>query len=588
MFGYLVRLHPGFYMMIVVISFSVGPILFKLGNAETSPFLFTGIVQGSLGIVMGAVVLLNQRTLLLDPAVRKDIKSHCKSGLMLASVIGHCGFVLFAVGLSFVDISIAAILYNTWPLFLMVLMSFLFRRSQRYQAISIGTLVFVFMAITGVAMVILSHSEDTQPLLSLLVTGDFTNFGTLIGAILVLAAAACGAADTAYPLKLGESLAEKPSNIEKRKKIREIVFTTYMTSICLLIAGVVLVTIGLVVSETLSLHQLSFAIMGAVFVTSIGIVAHRAANLKTEELGVNALAYMTPLVTLVWLWTLSTLNVPHLDYLIIGAMGIVAANLLINVDASKRIAYKALVASLWVFGTITYFTEGFVTDVPLELTVTVFILVLAFRVDRLVRRTNQEEEWVFDMFHRLRLLASKMPNDNTAKSALLEASKTLLKIDHHKNADDLAAEYKNMVRHLNDALSARGDADEISSIRRLVDKLSHSRQQGSRLGEIVAIALTGLLIVFGLLVFSGNREIYGEITSFVLSSVVVFLFFNILDLQQDRKDETMVVGDLKEYKSEEFVVNFAGATNRKKQQYFSMATSAGIVFVFVVLFFTKA
>ena len=101
---------------------------------------------------------------------------------------------------------------------------------------------------------------------------------------------------------------------------------------------------------------------------------------------------------------LSILDVPHPDYLIIGAMAIVASNLLINAKADMRVAYSALVISLWVFGTFVYFHDGYTTEVPLELTVTVFILVLSFRVDRLARRTSREEEWVFEAFRRLELL----------------------------------------------------------------------------------------------------------------------------------------------------------------------------------------
>ena len=584
-------------MTMAVVSFSAFPVLFKLGGADVSPFLFTGVYQASIGIGMGAVILLLYRKLLLMPAVRKDIGSQCQTWLMFISVIGFCGFALFALGLVFIDVSIAAILYEIWPLFLMLIIARLFNDSERYRPITGGTLIYLVPAILGVALVVLSQNDSPQLLPG---TGvDWISFRTLLGIILVLMAVLCQAAHGGGTLKLGTLLAKRHSHT-KNQEAGEIVFVMVMTCIGQTIAGGVLFAIGLILSETLSMHQFWYAILSGFVVTSIGTVAFRFANLKTDNLGVNAIAFATPMVALIWLWMFSILGVAHLDYLIIGAMGIVASNLLINVDASSRVAYKALVVSLWLFGTVIYLTEGYATDVPLELPVTVFILVLAFRVDRLVRRTGQEEEWVFDVFHRLRLMAGKFRNDassdkamnadqhQTAAKVLLKASKTLLRIDNHKNTMDLAAEYRNMVEYLNKALKAGGDADEISSIRRMVDKLSHSRQQGSRLGEIVAIFLAGALIVFGLLVFSGEREVYGEITSFVLSSVVVFLFFNILDLQKDREDETMVEGDIKEYEDGEFIVNFANATNRKKQQYISMATSCVIVIVFACLFFAKA
>ena len=450
----------------------------------------------------------------------------------------------------------------------MLLMSFLFKDSQRYRKISVDTVIFAFVAIAGVALVILSQNDTPQPLLE--VGNDFASFGTLLGAFLVLMAAIGGAVRTPCTLKLGSLLADKYSDSEGRETA-EFVFATVMTCIALLITGGVLCVIGFILSETISWHQLFYAIMGGFFVSSIGIVALRAANLTTDDLGVNALAYAAPLVTLVWLWMLSILDVPHPDYLVIGAMGIVASNLLINAVADKRIAYSALVVSLWAFGTIIYFHEGYVTDVPLELPVTVFILVLAFRVDRLARRTSQEEAWVFEAFHKLRLMAANRQIDYAA-------GETLLKIDRHKTPEELAGAYRRLVGKLAQASKSEKARTETTEIRRLVDNLAHSRQQGAHFGELVAIFLVGGLIVGGLLFFNGDRGFYSEITSFLLSSVVVFLFFNIVDLQNDRRD-SVLIGRKGRYE-----VKFDGAVSKYKQQRIAVVVSAVIVVVFGLLF----
>ena len=574
-------LHPVFYMMISVASYSFFPVLFTLGGAKESPILFTAIYLGGSGVFLGAATLFVKRKLLLRREVIEDVKSQCKTRLMLVSIVGYGGFFLFALGLSFVDVSIAAILLETWPLFLIILVAFLFKDSRRYVRLSFSTLIFVFLSLFGVAFVILSHNDAPQPILAILaIKDDFADPRTLLGVLLVLGAAVF-TATKGVTFKMGNLLAKKHAH-KKDKRTEEIVFALVMTCIGKIIASTVLCVIGLAVSETISLHQLSYALMNGVVVTSFGTVAFRAANLKTKDLGVNALSYATPLITLMWLWMLSILNVSHLDYLIIGAMGIIASNLLINVDASERVAYKALIVSLWVFGTITYFTEGYATKIPLELPVTIFILVLSFRVERLARRTTQEEGWVFDVFRRLRYMASKTEPRTEKCKALLLASKALLNVDHHKSAAALKDAYEDTLGYLEKARRAGIDAEEITELCRMVDKVAHSRQQGSRFGEIVAIALVGLLIVLGLLVFNGEREIYGEIVSFVLPSVVVFLFFNIVDLQGDRKDETLVTGKMGRY-----IVNFGKVKDREIQQYVSMVTSGVIVIVFVCLYIAK-
>ena len=515
------------------------------------------------------------RKFLFKPDVMRDIRYHCGTWPMIIAMAGQCGFVLFAIGLAFVDVSVATILHETWPVFLLILLSVLFRGTGRYSPITWGTLVFMLLGLAGVALVILSHNESELPIISSYVA----NPGTLFGAFIVLLSSVAAAAK-AFAVKTSVTLAEK-------HKTGEVVFASVLASICMITAGFTLCVIGAILSETFSWHQFYYAFLGGVVIDSIGTISFRVANLKTKDLGVNALSFATPLVSLAWLWALSILGVPHVDYLIIGALGIVTANQMINVKADKRTAYGALVVSLWGFGTFIYFHKGYETDVPLELPVTVFILVLSFRVDRLVRRTAQEEAWVFETFRRLESLAVKRQIGDVKWRNLL------LEIDQHKTPDGLSDAYENLAKYLaaqmktagaaRGASAARGAVDEIAGIRHLVDNLAHSRQQGSHFGEIVAIALTGALIVTGLLVFNGEREVYGEITSFVLPSVMVFLFFNIIDLQRDRRDKILKSGDRKH--GGEYIVKFDdNAKDRKWQQWISVVTSAVIVLVFAWLF----
>ena len=569
---------PAVCMLIAVTAYSAIPILFKLGSAGESPFLFTGVWMAITGMGLGTTLLIVKRRFLFRPDVVRDISARCKTWLMLVSLFTRCGFVLFALGLVFIDASMAAILYATSPLYFMLLMSFLFRGTKRYTPITWATLVFVILAIAGAALVILSHNDAPAPLRE--IGSGFASIGTWFGVLLVVMAAVCQGTVAAGTFKMGVSLAEKSSHREGLN-MAEFVFVLLMNCVCLAIGGIVLCLIGIIASETLSPHQLLFAILGGLTFDLVGLVTFRVANLKTVNLGVNAIAFATPLVALIWLWMFSMLGVSHLDYLFIGAMGIVASNLLINARADMRAAYSALVMSLWAFGTLVYFFDGYTTDVPLELPVTIFILVLSFRVDRLARRTSQEEEWLFEAFRRLELqVATRQFRDDAWKEPML-------KIDKHDTLHELTAAYEKLTKYLvaqmKNASASKGTMDEITGIRYLVDNLAHSRQQGAHFGEIVAIALTGALIVTGLLFFNGEREIYGEIISFVLCAVVVFLFFNILDLQKDRRGRILQYGG-KKYDGE-YVVKFDDkAGSRKAQQWISVVTSAVIVLVFVWLF----
>ena len=138
-----------------------------------------------------------------------------------------------------------------------------------------------------------------------------------------------------------------------------------------------------------------------------------------------------------------------------------------------------------------------------------------------------------------------------------------------------------MVAKLEMARAAGIARNEIIEVRRMVDKLVHSQQQGSRFGELFAIGLLGILIVMGLLFFSEGSGAYGDITSFLMSSVVVFLIFIIWDLQKDRKNGALIL------KGGRYIVNFQGVERRDNQQFISVVTSIAVASGFVLLFLIR-
>ena len=749
--NFLVRLanrYPVLYPLIHGAALLAFPILFVLGDAGKNPFLFTGILLIGCGIGTGAVSKIFTSRSENGPLNQEGINniwSKCKTWPMLLSVIGQCGFVLFAWGLLFVNVSTAIILYEARKLLLSFSLAFSFtskhegrRTLQRFFRV-----IFYIQATAGVVLVILSQSDTPLPLLA--IGTVFANPGTLlggtfVGVVFVLTAAFFWVLQRTCTTKMAQELANehRDHKIDEYKKIykmdNKIVsevdneinyeigdFERIMSSISSVIAGAMLCAFGLFVLEPIiSLHQLFYVIMGTL-IYSIGTVAiesqrlsllvvedfkkmneerrieknkaqvevwkglalkeeranqsktvsemkrfigyaHQIENsflknmpeislideqvkklaniyferaskakrfkvhvnrlinayftdtrekkhFKGESLAVKAVLatrvfqFATPLGILSVLYVLGILDVSHLDYLIIGTIGITVSNLMTEdnsneISSKTRFTNQALMVSLWVFGTFTYFTTGFATQVSLELPVTIFILVLVFRVTRLVERTNQEEKWVLEVFRKLEFLSFKKDNTDVLESNFLKnATNCLLRIDAYKSKDELTTEYKEMVLQLNLVTPS----DEIAEIRQLVDSLAHSRQQGSRIDETVAISIVAFLLVIGLLVFNGSSklsgEFYNELTSFLLSSIVVFLLFNILELENDRKDETLrkhiyysgerdissftraPKPDMAPYDSVDYIVNFEGHKNSEIDM-----TSVAISLVIIVLF----
>ncbi len=102
--------------------------------------------------------------------------------------------------------------------------------------------------------------------------------------------------------------------------------------------------LGLMLGESISFPSFAVGLIGGLVPITVGSIFWRASNLAANNPGINALAYAIPVLSLVWLFLLSQAAVSRWDYLVIGVLGILTANLLINFDAGIRSRFRALLA----------------------------------------------------------------------------------------------------------------------------------------------------------------------------------------------------------------------------------------------------
>ena len=145
--------------------------------------------------------------------------------------------------------------------------------------------------------------------------------------------------------------------------------------------------------ESPGLWTLLAGISGGLFIYAIGRMAWPIANLTTSNLGTNTLGYASPVIALVLLWIFSQAEVSKPDLLVIGAVAVVASNLLINFEGEIRWGFRPLLLSLGICGAFMYLREGFFALLAVQgwqwtsggyfesitLSATVFTLLLAFR-----------------------------------------------------------------------------------------------------------------------------------------------------------------------------------------------------------------
>ena len=77
---------------------------------------------------------------------------------MLLWVVNSFWTAIYAWSTQFIDVSVATALYETWPIFLVILTRWLFRTEARYRKITAKTIFLFGVAFLGIASVIASQA----------------------------------------------------------------------------------------------------------------------------------------------------------------------------------------------------------------------------------------------------------------------------------------------------------------------------------------------------------------------------------------------------------------------------------------------
>ena len=397
--------------------------------------------------------------------------------------------------------------------------------------------------------------------------------GTLWGAMVALPSysALCGMA---------------PKIKEAGENIGEIYCT--MISLCIQrsIAGIVLLIITFSLGEQLTMRVLWAGLITGVFVVTLGGIAVRQANLLANNLGINSIA--TPFFAVIWLLLFREPKFMNFDFLIIGATAIITANFLLNFEAEIRLGYKALILALWGCGTFVYFRQGvmFYDYFNLiEVAVVIFILVLSFRTDRLVRRTTNEENNTIE-------LQQKISTFVTNKKMQKKTLDTLLQISAYKTLKGLQNSYNELKNSLTTAKSQIKDKKIFSEILGKIDMLVHSKQQGINFGELTALFILTFITTGGILFLfpseaKGWAGFFVEMFSFLMASTVLFLFFNILDLQKDRNHPILKNIPSQNNQNDNFSIIFRDTQNRNFERWVSIIICISITLAYAWLLWSK-
>lgn len=583
------------YMLLAVVGFSLTALVVALANGRESPFLFNASIK--FGYIIGQILFLLAfyRSLLFNKRVWKLVRRSLICLPILAVIIHNFEHTFYAWSTRFIDVSISAILFDTYPLFLVILTAWLFREEVRYKKNTAGVYFLLILGLAGFSFALLSQSG------SLVELNGVSNYA-LIAGIALITLAVLTAALSAYGLRWGANLG-KDLSTETDSDISPGSLELFGVMVAFLIGNVVAFFISLAIggasNERMTSDALVLSFGGGLLALAVAEIAWRQSNLITTNLGVNALTYASPLFSLLWLFLASQVNVARIDFLLIGAGAIITANLLINFEAELRLGFKSLIISLWVCGVWVYLrpVEGALFGIQdwavgsaeayfsvLTLAATVFTLILSFRVGRLVSRTRDEEDKTFALFQKL---------DTLVERGILSAEvrKHMLVIDvSERRLNSLRSAYASTRKCISDA-KANSDDDahksQLGEAEAELNALVHSKQQGIVFGELAALYIVAIITVF--IALSSRPALASDWNNFLveafavlLSSVIIFLIFNAHDLQNER-----VSGILKKIKNGGYGVMFRDAQIRAFEQWLSIAISVVLAVGFGALLLDK-
>ena len=320
------------YFSVTIIFGSLISLVIAWSDGVESPFLFNSGM--TFGVVIGCLFFLfaNHRDVVSDRRVLKVIWQRMFHWRIACTTAANFNFAFFAWSASFVDISITAILFEIWPLFVIYLTRWDFKEEGRYRRISFGVWLLLALGVVGFIFVVSSQHGGLYGL------AQVSSFALIPGVVWATLSAILTAL-TAFSFKWGTGLIERfPDEAIEGKDAESIELLT--VAIAYLVANLVSTptnaTIGLMLGEAMDIRTLLIAALAGGSANIIASLSWRKANLITDNLGINAMVYSTPIFSLLWLFLFWNISIERVDYLVVGAAGIITVNVLINVYESPR------------------------------------------------------------------------------------------------------------------------------------------------------------------------------------------------------------------------------------------------------------
>lgn len=309
-------------MLLSSLAFSFEPLILAVAGGSSAPFLFNAAIKAGYMAAYIPLGLLFYRRALLDGRFWLMAWERRSISHSLVSIGNNFFRVCYAAAARFIDVSVVSVALGAYPALCAALLAWLFRRSDRYAAISIWRRTFFGLGFVGFALVAFAE------------TGGFSlAFGSAARLALGFGLSALGAgllALSAFQLRWGALFgADAARALGLRRLDAEFLGVSAIAAMGNLMALLIFCGLALWTGEAMSGGAFWFAFGGGALLAAFGEIPWRLANLRARDVGVNALAYVSPLFGLAWLYLAGAADVARFDWLALGAALIFACNALV-------------------------------------------------------------------------------------------------------------------------------------------------------------------------------------------------------------------------------------------------------------------
>ena len=334
---------PVVLMLLTVGMWASAPLVVALLEVSGSPFLFAASMEAGALLAYLAFLLLFHRGLLVDRSVLRVLGRHLmlrdrRLGWLLLGVVSGLAYVFFILSTRFVDVSVSAVLFDgLWPSVTVVMMALLYRGVGRYLSLTPWTALLLLLAMAGCSLVVFSQEGVSLGGRGLLV---------LLGVALAVLASFTGPLACClfrWATSLVDALRAGVLDLRSCSVVRlELFGGACVAAIVAALSLLVNLGVGCLLGERLPQWVLLAGMLTGAFVYAVAGLTWRLSNLGAVNLGVNALGYLSPALTLGLLWVFRQVQVSHPPLLLAGALLVVAANVLINSGGEVVARLRAL------------------------------------------------------------------------------------------------------------------------------------------------------------------------------------------------------------------------------------------------------